>query len=82
MMVVMWKTSLEVLSDLEHLGSMEEPKGEREQTTQFIQVHRIRYSAMHVDRGSCLQRCHDEMQLRSPFAIDAKGGEILMGACS
>ena len=29
MMVVMWTTKLEVLSDLEHLGSMEEPKGER-----------------------------------------------------
>ena len=27
MMVVMWITSLEVLSDLEHLGSMEDPKG-------------------------------------------------------
>jgi len=30
MMVVMWTTMLEVLSDLEHLGSMEEPNGERE----------------------------------------------------
>ena len=29
MMVVMWTTKLEVLSDLKHLGSMEEPKGER-----------------------------------------------------
>ena len=28
-MVVMWTTMLEVLSDLKHLGSMEEPKGER-----------------------------------------------------
>ena len=29
-MVVMWKAKLEVLSDLEHPGSMEEPKGESE----------------------------------------------------
>ena len=29
-MVVMWTTKLEVLSDLKHLGSMEEPKGESE----------------------------------------------------
>ena len=42
MMVVMWTTKLEVLSDLKHLWSMEEPKGESEQVTQFIQVHRIR----------------------------------------
>ena len=50
MMVVMWKTKLEVLSDLKHLGSMEEPKGESEQVAQlFIQVHMIR---MHIDRGS------------------------------
>jgi hypothetical protein len=76
MMVVMWTTNLEVLSDLEHLGSMEEPKGEREQVAQLVQVHRIRCLVMHVDRGSCLQRCRNEMQLRSPFAIDAKGGEI------
>ena len=74
MMVVMWRTNLEVLSDLKHLGSMEEPKGEREQVAPFVQVHRIS-SVMHVDRGSCLQRCRDEMQLRLPFAIDAKGGE-------
>ena len=53
-MVVMWTTSLEVLSDLEHLGSMEEPKGEREQVAQLVQVHRIRCSVMHVDRESCL----------------------------
>ena len=37
-MVVMWTTKLEVLSDLEHLGCMEEPNGERE----LVQVHRIR----------------------------------------
>ena len=30
MMVVMWTTMFEVLSDLKHLGSMEEPKDERE----------------------------------------------------
>ena len=43
MMVVIWTTKLEVLPDLKHLGSMEEPKGEREQVAQFvIQVHRIR----------------------------------------
>ena len=43
MMVVMWTTKLEVLSDLKHLGSMEEPKGESEQVVQLsIQVHRIR----------------------------------------
>ena len=30
MMVVMWTTMLEFLSDLKHLGSMEEPKGECE----------------------------------------------------
>ena len=53
MMVVMWTTKLEVLSDHEHLGSMEEPKGEREQVPQLVQVHRIS-SVMHVDRGSCL----------------------------
>ena len=35
-MVVMWTTKLEVLSDLEHLGSLEEPKGEREQVPQFV----------------------------------------------
>ena len=81
MMVVMWTTKLEVLLDLEHLGSMEEPKGEREQVAQLVQVHKIS-SVMHVDRGSCLQRCHDEMLVWSPFAIDAKGGEIQMGACS
>ena len=75
MIVVMWTTSLDVLSNLEHLGSMEEPKGEREQVAQFVQVHKIRLLVMHVDRGSCLQRCCDKMQLRSPFAIDAKGGE-------
>ena len=43
MMVVMWTTKLEVLSDLKHLGSMEEPKGESEQVAQLsIQVRRIR----------------------------------------
>ena len=31
MMVVMWTTKLEVLLDLKHLGSVEEPKGERKQ---------------------------------------------------
>ena len=30
---------------------------------------------MHVDRGGFLPRYHDEMQLRSPFAIDTKGGD-------
>ena len=61
MMVVIWTTKLEVLSDLEHLGSMEDPKGEREKVAQLVQGHRIRCSVMHVDRRSCLQRCHDEM---------------------
>ena len=42
MMVVMWTTKLEVLSNLKNLGSMEEPKGEREQVAQFVQVHRIK----------------------------------------
>ena len=42
MMVVMWTTKLEVSSDLKHLGSLEEPKGESEQVAQFVQVHRIR----------------------------------------
>ena len=42
MMVIMWTTMLEVLLDLKHLGSMEEPKGEREQVAQYVQVHRIR----------------------------------------
>ena len=42
MMVVMWTTKLEVLSDLEHLVSMKEPKGERKQVAQLVQVHRIR----------------------------------------
>ena len=60
MMVVMWTTKLEVLSNLKHLGSMEEPKGEREQVTPLVRVHRIS-SVMHVDRGSCLQRCHGGM---------------------
>ena len=41
-MVVMWTTKLEVLPDLKHLGSVEEPKGESEQVAQFVQVHRIR----------------------------------------
>ena len=36
MMVIMWTTNLEVLSDHEHLGSMEEPKGEREQVAQLV----------------------------------------------
>jgi len=40
MMAVMWTTNLEVLSNLEYLGSMEEPKGEREQEAQLVQVHR------------------------------------------
>ena len=81
MMVFKWTTNLEVLSDLKHLGSMEELNGEREQVAQLVQVHRIS-SGMHIDRGSCLQRCHDKMQLRSPFVIDAKGGETQMGTCS
>ena len=43
MMVFMWTTKLEVLSDLKHLGSMEEPKGESEQVAQLsIQVRKIR----------------------------------------
>ena len=42
MMVVMWRTKLEVPSDLKHLGSMEDPKGKREQVAQLVQVHRIR----------------------------------------
>jgi hypothetical protein len=75
-MVVRWTTKLEVLSDLKHLGSMEEPKGESKQVAQFVytslQNQMIR---MHDDRGSYLQICCDEMQLMSPFAIDAKGGE-------
>ena len=81
MMVVMWTTNLEVLSELEHLGSLEEPKGEREQDSQLVQVHWFS-SVMDVDRGSCLQRCHDEKLVWSPFSIDAKGEEIQMGACS
>ena len=43
-----------VLSDLGHLGSMEEPKSEREQVAQLVQVHRIGCLVMHVDRGGCL----------------------------
>ena len=35
-MVVRWTTKLKVLSDLKHLGSMEEPKGENEQVAQFV----------------------------------------------
>ena len=62
MMVVMWTTKLEVPSDLKHLGSMEEPKGESEQVAQFVytgpQNQMIR---MHDDRGSYLQICCDEM---------------------
>jgi hypothetical protein len=42
MVVVMWTTKLEVLSDLKHLRSMEEPKGESEQVVQLVQVDRIR----------------------------------------
>ena len=34
-MVVRWTTKLEVPSDLKHLGSMEEPKGESEQVAQL-----------------------------------------------
>ena len=63
---------------------MEEPKGEREKVAQFVctgpQNQMIR---MHDDRGRCLQMSYDEMQLMSPFSIDAKGGErFQMGACS
>ena len=36
MMVVMWTTNLELLSDLKNLGSMEEAKGEREQVAQLV----------------------------------------------
>ena len=74
MMVVMWTTKLEVLSDLKHFGSMEEPKGERAcgSVCTGPQNQMIR---MHDDRGSCLQICCDEMPLMLPFAIDAKGGE-------
>ena len=42
MMVVLWTTKLEDLSVFKHLGSMEEPKGEREQVAQLVQVHKIR----------------------------------------
>jgi hypothetical protein len=42
MMVIIWTTKFEVLSDFKYLGSMEEPKGEREQVAQFVQVHKIR----------------------------------------
>ena len=76
MMVVMWTTKLEVLSDLKHLGSMEEPKGESEQVAQFVYTSpQNQMIKMHVDRGSCLQIHCDKMQLMSPFAIDAKGRE-------
>ena len=73
MMVVMWTTSLEVLSDLKHLGSMEEPKGEREQVAQRVQVHRIRCSVMYVDRGVT---CRDFMMRYSfghPLPLMPKG---------
>ena len=36
MMVVRRTTKLEVPSDLKHLGSMEEHKGESEQVAQFV----------------------------------------------
>ena len=36
MMVVMWTTKLEVPSDLKHLGSMEEPKGESAKVAQVV----------------------------------------------
>ena len=43
MVVVKWKTKLEVPSNLKHLGSMEAPKGESEQVAQLsIQVRRIK----------------------------------------
>ena len=55
MMVFMWTIKLEVPSDLKHIGSREEPKGESEQVAQFVytgpQNQMIR---MHDDRGSCL----------------------------
>ena len=77
MMVVMWTTKIEDLLELKHLGSMEEPKGEREQVAQFIYIGpHNQMIRMHVDRGSCLQIRCDEMQLMLPFAIDAKGGDI------
>ena len=84
MMVVRWTTKLEVLSDLKHPWSMEEPKGESEKVAQFVYTGpQNQIIRMHDDRGSCLQICCDEMQFMSPFAIDAKGGErFRWGACS
>ena len=68
MMVVMWTTKLEVLLDLKHLGSMEEPKCESEQVAQLVytgpQNQMIR---MHDDRGSCLQICCHEMHKIEAF---------------
>ena len=52
-MVVRWTTKLEVLSDLKHLGSMEEPKGESEQVAQFVYIGpQNQIIGMHDDRGS------------------------------
>ena len=60
MMVVMWTTKLEVLSDLKHLWSMDEPKGEREQVAQFVCAGpQNQMIVMHDDRGSYLQICCD-----------------------
>ena len=54
MMVVMWTTKLEVLSDLKHLGSMEEPKGESEQVAQLFIGPQNQITGMYDDRGSYL----------------------------
>ena len=60
MMVFTWTTKLEVLSDLKHLGSMEEPKGESEKVAQFAYTGpQNQMIEMHVDRGSYLQICCD-----------------------
>ena len=64
MMVVMWTTKLEVLSDLKHLGSMEEPKGESEQVAQFVYTGpQNQMIEMHVDRGSYFQICCDTVDV-------------------
>ena len=51
-MVVRWTTKLEVPSDLKHLWSMEEPKGESEQVAQFVYTGpQNQMIKMHDDRG-------------------------------
>ena len=51
-MVVMWTTKLEVPSDLKHLRSLEEPKGENEQVAQFVYIGpQNQMIRMIVDRG-------------------------------